>query len=262
MARQWRRMCLAGTMTWVLAGLGPARAAEVSVDASRWPYTAIGKLNVVIGPGSRRFCTATLIGPRLALTAAHCLWDKARGRWVEPASVHFVAGYALGAYIAHSVASRAHVPEAFDPDAPIGAANLAHDRALLELAQAVPVRPIDLDDEPHGPVVAGIAWAGYRRDRNQVLSAEAGCQGHQALDGRLMVVPGCRAVQGESGSAVLTDLETRPRIAGVLVAGPTAAGRNSIAVPVGAFLAEARGILARHAAAARKVEGSDRPKPR
>lgn len=224
-----------------------ARAREVPFDASRWPYTAIGKLNVVTGPGSKQFCTATLIGPRLALTAAHCLWDRARARWVEPASVHFVAGYALGRYTAHSVGSAVHVPDGFDPVAAINPADLALDRALLELAEGIPVKPVELDDGPLPQTVPGIAWAGYRRDRNQVLTAEADCMGLRANGGSLLVIPGCRAVYGESGSGVFKDLETRPRIVGVLVAGPTAAGEDSIAVPVSSFAEKVREILSRQA---------------
>ena len=88
----------------------PTQAADAGPGA--WPVSAVGKLNVITGPASRRHCTATLIGPRLVLKAAHCLFIEARQRWVEPADVHFVAGYAQGAYTAHALARYYSKPDA------------------------------------------------------------------------------------------------------------------------------------------------------
>ena len=68
------------------------------IDAADRRWNAVGRLNRESGG----FCTAVLIAPREALTAAHCLWDQSQRRWVQPSTVHFVPGYRRGTYLGHS----------------------------------------------------------------------------------------------------------------------------------------------------------------
>ena len=48
---------------------------RVMVDSKAYPWTAVGRLN----KKGRSFCTGTVVGPKLVLTAAHCLWDEDAG---------------------------------------------------------------------------------------------------------------------------------------------------------------------------------------
>lgn len=228
----WRLLALAGSAF-------AAQAEEMAFDAGRWPYTAIGKLNVVTGANRRQFCTATLLGKRLALTAAHCLWDDPRKRWVDPSSVHFVAGYGRGAWLAHSVASAVRRSPTFVYAEGTSRPNLAGDWALLELAQPIPIEPIELEPADRPPPAQDkpdVLRAGYRADKPHLMLAQDHCAARLTGEPAPLLVHDCRAVHGESGSALLRYEGDRPKIIGVLVAGPRE-GRSgsSFAVPVSTF---------------------------
>ena len=59
------------------------RHGRLIVEAMEYPWSALGRLNT----GGRGFCTGILIGPRLVLSRAHCLYNGTEGRWWAPGAV-------------------------------------------------------------------------------------------------------------------------------------------------------------------------------
>src|SRR5262249_58278870 len=83
------------------------------VDANTYPWSCIGNVGAKVDRlGS---CTGVVVGSNQFLTAAHCLYNKAAGRFVSAESVHFLLGYTKGEYRVRRLASRYTIPPTFDP---------------------------------------------------------------------------------------------------------------------------------------------------
>ena len=86
------------------SGVLSARDHRVTIVPDRFPWSSIGRVNVIMGL-KRSFCTGTLIGPRQVITAAHCLFDGKINAFVRPQGIHFVAAQDRDTFAAHAVAT-------------------------------------------------------------------------------------------------------------------------------------------------------------
>ncbi|CAA7611350.1 serine protease [Magnetospirillum sp. UT-4] len=209
---------------------------RVMVSGADYPWSAIGRVNNGMGG----HCSGVLVGPRLAVTAAHCLWNRKTRAPMPAGSLHFVAGYDKGAYLKHSLVERTMVAPGWRFGLPYGPGPAAADWALLVLAEPV--------GEVAGWVGLGRAPAvgdkvvttGYGQDRPHVPTAHMGCAIIGTLGGGVLTHD-CDAVHGDSGAPVLVWREGRPTLAAIHVATFTFEGGKVLggAVPVSSFLAEA-----------------------
>ena len=197
---------LAVALVLITAGMASARSQPVTgiigsddrvmLDPTAWPWLAIGRVNRTSGG----FCTGTLVGPDLVLTARHCLMNPRTGRRVQADTIHFLAGYRRGEWLRHGVGRAFILPE---PEAGEDERDaFADDWALVILEDALDVRPVPVRALPRRQAAdARLARAGYSRNRPHLPSLHDGCAllGH---DGNVLLHD-CDATYGDSGSPLL-----------------------------------------------------------
>ena len=218
---------------------GLARADHrLQVPVSQYPWSVVAR--VTFGHG---WCSAVMIGPKLAVTAAHCLWNKVTGRRMEARALSVVVGWDRGIPVDGSGVADVVVSPDWPTGAPAhyGPAEAAHDWMLLAL------------DKPLGDRVGWVGLAasaqpglevtaiGYGEDRKHITTAHVGCHllRKQAAG---VWLHDCDAVHGDSGGPVLRMDKDQPVLVAVNVArfGLDQGGSVGGAVGVEDFAAQAR----------------------
>ena len=179
-------------------GAGDPRA---RVSDAALPWSALVLVQI---PGVSR-CTGFLLGPRVVVTAGHCLYGARVRHMLGPASVHVLSGYSGGGYAGHSVAVSYQVPAGFVPGDDDRSRGV--DVAVLTLAQPVSAAMLRLATTPPG---AAAMLGGYNQDRAQVLLADLACHVTGTVvdsAGRALWRHSCAGTRGTSGAPLLVRAE-------------------------------------------------------
>jgi protease YdgD len=187
---------------------------RILVDVNQMPWSAVGLLTV--GDGS---CTATLIGPRVLATAAHCMITE---NGAPPKDVTFQAGFFGGTDLGSArVVGSVVAPGYSDQSAAPGEGN-GDDWAILTLdrdlgTQIGFVRPYVLDKDDLARIRREefrVSQAGYSWDTGSHLSGHMDCRVLTAYrDGSLIHT--CDTTRGDSGSPLLTQIDGEWRLIAV-----------------------------------------------
>ncbi len=178
-------------------------SARAPVDMAVPPWTALGRVQTELGTR----CTGFLVAPRIVMTAAHCLFRRVTGRYVQPGSVHFLWRYDKGVYSDEARAVAFVIAPGYDPLQEMQTLGL--DRAFLTLDHPMGSAADDVHFAPALPSVSTpLILGGYYRDHDEILQADS-CQLRGfAVDrgGHRLLVHGCDGEPGTSGAALFTHL--------------------------------------------------------
>lgn len=203
---------ICGRGAQVSAGCAAIRARPI-VDAAAAPWHSIGRVNFA-SIEIRQHCTGTLVGARMVLTAAHCLYNFPRKSWIPASSLRFAAGYQRGQAVAQAQVRRYLLDPVQDPASRDFRGGVTHDWALLELEAPL---GRDLGYLPLADPGAGdaVRLAGYAGLRPHVLSVAEDCGPWLPLAAGGVALTTCSAMPGDSGAPLLLEQDGALSVAGV-----------------------------------------------
>ena len=203
-----------------------------TIDTGDEAVVAIGVRRVDCGELLAVHCTGTLVGPRLVLSAAHCVSDPRLGTNLE---------VMFGSDVASSGSRFVRVTQAVRHPDYHGDGDDA-DLAVLVLEREAPVAPVALGDQPlDGTVGASMRIVGFgvtgpgdgaigtKRSGTSTVA--------EVLDRVFRTVPGpSLTCQGDSGGPLFAPVGTAERLVGVTSRGDPGCSSYGINVRVDRFL--------------------------
>ncbi len=203
------------------------------VNPTEFPWRALGRVQTALGS----HCTGFLIGPRTALTAAHCLFRQRTRLPVQPRMIHFLLATNRGAAAGVALVADFTIAPNYDPFHESDSAGsdwavltltnaLVREGEYLRLSHAMPA--------PRTPAVLG----GYSKDHMEIIEADLHCLiADQVRDARndTLLHHTCHATSGTSGAPLLVRLGSGEwRVAGIQI-GSVVNHAGGIAVPAAAI---------------------------
>lgn len=188
-AQSWRMIIL---ITCIAVGCATHDPGKAAAQGTPRPESAIVRVNLEVGG----HCTGFAVDKRTVATAAHCLWLQRPQNWIQPTSLHVLAGYDRGEYSQHLRVLSYRIAADYTPGAGIATKSQGGDWALLKLNAAFRGAPLPLAGRGPSQGVT-LSLAGYAGTRRHRLTRHAACTVQQVGGGRFL--HSCPAGRGHSG---------------------------------------------------------------